>query len=184
MNNTLYGLVYTHDEPSGAAADLIAVSNTTAPLCKIIRKNADIMRSVFPDKKWGEGSIIPADDVEYPMIARFVNDLNASVWCWSVQSVEYIQDDFLSEKQMNRLRELSWINSFASEGFFNDGTSANQLRALWTAYCLHHSLNTDTKDYDDDLRAIWQALQANGGALPYWDDYESFDNFMTNHLRW
>ena len=184
MNNTLYGLVYTHDEPSGAAADLIAVSNTTAPLCKIIRKNADIMRSVFPDKKWGEGSIIPADDVEYPMIARFVNHLNASVWCWSVQSVEYIQDDFLSEKQMNRLRELSWVNSFTSEGFFNDNTSANQLRALWTSYCLHNSLEANTKDYDEDLRAIWQALQSIGGELPYWGDYESFYNFMTEYLVW
>ena len=182
MNNTLYGLIYTHDEPSGAAADLIAVSNTTAPLCKIIRKNVDIMRSVFPDKKWDEGSNIPANDVEYPMIARFVNDLNASVWCWSVQSVEYIQDDFLSEKQMNRLRELSWINSFVSEGFFNDGTSANQLRALWTSYCLHHNLDADTEDYGEDLRGIWQALQSSGSTLPYWNNFENFNNFMTSHL--
>lgn len=183
MNNTLYGLIYTHDEPSGAAADLIAVSNTTAPLCKIIRKNVDIMRSVFPGKKWDEGSNIPADDIEYPMIAKFVNDdAQTNTWCWLVQSVSYIQDDFLSESPMNRLRELSWINSFASEGFFNDGTSVNQLRALWTSYCLHHNLDVDTKDYDEDLRAIWQSLQSSGSTLPYWDNYETFDDIMASDL--
>lgn len=74
--------------------------------------------------------------------------------------------------------ELSYILSFADKGCFDTETACNQLRSLWTAYCLHHDLDVDTSGYDHDLMTVWERTAAAEGDTVCWSDYAGFDSFM------
>lgn len=56
------------------------------------------------------------------------------------------------------------------------------LRMLWTAYCLHHSLDVDTSGYDGDLLELWNELEKTGDGTADWSNYDDFDNFMRAYL--
>lgn len=62
----------------------------------------------------------------------------------------------------------------------------DQLRHLWTAYCLRYDLDVDTSVYDNDLLSLWQKMDDtdNGGEpeTAGWSDYHSFDIFMGAYL--
>ena len=63
------------------------------------------------------------------------------------------------ENSINRDAELKWLKAFACE--MDDTELAwEQLRCLWTAYCFHHNLDVDTKDYDDALCEVWHEAPA------------------------
>lgn len=79
---------------------------------------------------------------------------------------------------MEKIQELQYIFSFADEGCFDTEPACNQLRSLWTAYCLHHGLDVDTGGYDNDLLAVWERVAATESDTAYWSDYDSFDGFM------
>ena len=59
---------------------------------------------------------------------------------------------------MDKQKELDFMLHFAREAFLDEEVCADQLRSLWTAYCLHHGLDADTKAYDDDLMEVWKAV--------------------------
>ncbi len=81
-----------------------------------------------------------------------------------------------------RTRELQYIVTFAGEGGFDTELACDQLRSLWTAYCLHHKLEVDTSVYDSDLRSVWAQVAAVERDTAYWSDYSSFDDFMCANL--
>lgn len=81
-----------------------------------------------------------------------------------------------------RSRELQYIISFAERGCFDTELACNQLRGLWTAYCLHHDLEVDTSVYDGDLQSVWAQVAAVESDTAYWGNYCSFDNFMCVNL--
>ena len=71
---------------------------------------------------------------------------------------------------------------FASESFFDDELARDQLRMLWTAYCLHTNRIVDTVDYDSDLMALWNAVSECETETADWSDFDSFDLFMCKYL--
>ncbi|WP_289026717.1 hypothetical protein [uncultured Flavonifractor sp.] len=76
--------------------------------------------------------------------------------------------------------EFHYLLKFAAGADFNAGGLAErQLRALWTAYCFHESLDVDTAGYDRRLQALYQQLPA-GDTI--WHSFGEFGNYMCKHL--
>lgn len=73
------------------------------------------------------------------------------------------------------------MKAFIIEGDFTDENYRSQLRALWTAYCLHHKLDVDTLTYDNDLLGLWGEMHKLGNANG-WSSYTEFDDFMCELL--
>ena len=77
-------------------------------------------------------------------------------------------------------------------GDMDDSTaSANQMRCLWTAWCLMNDMNTDTKEYDAMLRNLWDHVSESAKeswrtAAAYHDEpvdvFDMFDLFMGEFL--
>lgn len=86
------------------------------------------------------------------------------------------------------MRELEFILNFIKETDFGYGVCCKQLRSLWTAYCFHNDIECDTREYDNDIRAIYSALEKNTSCP--WKDieddgiigFELFDMFMGEEL--
>ena len=55
--------------------------------------------------------------------------------------------------------------------------ATDQLKALWTAYCLCRDLAPDTLDYDIEIGAVWQKV-TEMLPNPVWADFEAFDMHM------
>ena len=54
-----------------------------------------------------------------------------------------------------RQDELSFMLRFAETAFLSEQVCADQLRSLWSAYCIHDDLDMDTGEYDHDLSELW-----------------------------
>ena len=63
------------------------------------------------------------------------------------------------------------------EDMFEYDLAADQLKALWMAYCLCRDLTPDTLGYDTEIAAIWQKVTEMCFA-PVWGSFEAFDLFM------
>lgn len=61
-------------------------------------------------------------------------------------------------KGNSRRIELDYLLAFATESCFDTETCCDQLRSLWTAYCLHNRLDVDTRDYDLTLLKVWEVV--------------------------
>ena len=59
---------------------------------------------------------------------------------------------------ISRKAELEYLKKFVQYTCFDDGTSRDQLRCLWTVYCCHHKQNADTFQYDNDLHRLWNVM--------------------------
>lgn len=79
--------------------------------------------------------------------------------------------------EFERMADFAMYNEL-----LDDGTCQGQLRALWTAYCLHHSLDVDTSEYDNDLLTLWNKMQETGSGADAWEGYDAFDSFMSESL--
>ena len=95
--------------------------------------------------------------------------------------------EFLEVGDYERRKELQYIFSFVAEGSFDQEIECDQLRSLWTAYCLHHGLDADTSGYDNDLLAVWKKIndvnrKEVGKENVLWSDYDSFDLYMVEFL--
>ena len=83
--------------------------------------------------------------------------------------------------------EMAFMLSFARQEDFFFEVTRKQLRSLWTAYCIRHDYEIDTREYDNDLHWIWQAMQENT-SCPWSDDedgitgYDLFDNYMCEEV--
>lgn len=76
--------------------------------------------------------------------------------------------------------ELEYMKQFIKESAFDNETMCDQLRSLWTAYCIHHGLDCDTCKYDNDLLSLWNVMDEQDNT--YWSDFDSFDIFMCKYL--
>lgn len=74
--------------------------------------------------------------------------------------------------------ELGYMEEFAQTGDFSEGIIREQLRCLWTAYCIRHDFYVDTSEYDRAIKKIWDKLPEDGRDACYWEsEYEGFDAF-------
>lgn len=81
----------------------------------------------------------------------------------------------------SRDKELEYIKAFVGEDL-RVLQQRWQLRALWTAYCFHKQLYTDSFEYDQIIGEIWNMILDIGTGEGVWKDYEEFDNFMCELL--
>ncbi len=89
----------------------------------------------------------------------------------------------LSTKKLStKKRELEYMKDFSREACFESEECRDQLRSLWTAYCLHNNLIVDTGTYDDDILELWSAVSLGEEDTAEWSDFDSFDDFMCAHL--
>lgn len=61
----------------------------------------------------------------------------------------------------------------------------NQLRCLWTAYCIIADLEPDTLRYDEQLKELWMAVIENRqllGSTDEFDDIDCFDMWIGEYL--
>ena len=57
-----------------------------------------------------------------------------------------------------------------------------QLRCLWTAYCIHQEIDVDTNEYDRKMEKMWNVMQENASA-PYSSvEFGRFYNAMSKFL--
>lgn len=90
----------------------------------------------------------------------------------SVQKGEHLMDG------KRKLEDLSFMLKFAEESFIGEEVIASQLRSLWTTYCLHHGLDIDAREYDDDLHELWNSVSLEEEETQNWSDFDSFGQFM------
>ena len=84
--------------------------------------------------------------------------------------------------KISREAEMKYLKEFIRQSCFDEETSRDQLRCLWTAYCLHHRLDADTSGYDNDLLELWNTAAEDEPETVDWSDFDSFDNFMCKYL--
>ena len=74
--------------------------------------------------------------------------------------------------------EFEFLVQFIKRATFDLEVSRDQLRALWTAYCLHYHLVADTYQYDIAMLDLWGAVSETEGDTADWSDLDNFDDFM------
>ena len=84
----------------------------------------------------------------------------------------------------NRKAEFSYILEFAGAAEFDGihGILMRQLRALWSAYCLRHSLDVDTRQYNDDLTMLWEVVKGNPGSEYMSEQSDNFEHYMRQDI--
>lgn len=82
---------------------------------------------------------------------------------------------------IDRTAETEYLLDFARESCFDVEVCRDQLRILWTAFCLHHGLDVDTLNYDCELQVLWNVISASESDTADWSDFDSFYSFM---CRW
>ena len=84
--------------------------------------------------------------------------------------------------KVSREAEMKYLKELVRQSCFDEETSRDQLRCLWTAYCFHHGLDADTSGYDNDLLELWNTTAEDEPETADWSDYDSFDSFMCKYL--
>lgn len=79
---------------------------------------------------------------------------------------------------MNMQAEFEFLLQFIRQNGFDVEICRDQLRALWTAYCLHYDMTVDTGPYDLAMRELWSATAEMEEDTADWSDFDTFDNFM------
>ena len=82
---------------------------------------------------------------------------------------------------LSKAVERKFMFAFAYEAPLDLEICRNQLRCLWTAYCLHFDLNVDTRAYDTILRELYDKMSYFNHEMAEWT-FESFDWFMCQYL--
>lgn len=78
-------------------------------------------------------------------------------------------------------KEFAYLIDFAEDGKNANSTWYKQLRALWTAFCLHWGLDCDTLAYDTCIGRLWEAVEE-GSAAASCPCFEKFDLYMGTQL--
>lgn len=82
-----------------------------------------------------------------------------------------------------RTKEFNFLAEFARKSLSVDEESCSgiQLRALWTAYCIHQDFEVDTAAYDENLLRLWNAVKERS-SFTGWKTFDQFDNYMCLNL--
>ena len=78
--------------------------------------------------------------------------------------------------------ELELVRRFAREQTLDTEFGREQLRCQWTAYCLHNELEVDTREYDQALMELWEAVSATETGPAGWNRFSDFDGFMCRFM--
>lgn len=84
----------------------------------------------------------------------------------------------MSLTSLDKRKELEFIQAFIGGAFFDEEVCRDQLRSLWTAYCLHHGLDVDTAMYDAVLLDLFNALSLEQRRELCRNYYPKFDDVM------
>lgn len=83
---------------------------------------------------------------------------------------------------MNEREEFDIILEFIEGADFDEILYLQQLRALWTAFCIHRDEAVDTGSYYCYMLEMWSVMEENG-TNPYSStEYERFYNAMCKYL--
>ena len=85
-----------------------------------------------------------------------------------------------SDESIEWQSEFAYILKFIKESE-GDIIYMEQLRALWTAFCLHQNIDVDTHKYDDAMLDIVECLKKTDSSL-YKCEFEKFYNEMSKYL--
>ena len=61
----------------------------------------------------------------------------------------------------------------------------NQLKSLWTAYCIIENMDVDTSRYDNELARLWGSVISTmdiAGSNHMFADFGTFDDVMCEYL--
>ena len=84
---------------------------------------------------------------------------------------------------MDYQREFDYIlECIESSEDLDEMIVMQQLRCLWTAFCLHHDLDVDTGKYDSKMQEMWDVMQENESAPYSSDEFGRFYNAMSKYL--
>lgn len=89
---------------------------------------------------------------------------------------------------MENKLDFNFLVGFVSEaepGEWENITCCNQLKALWTAYCIIESMDVDTARYDKELEQLWEAVISTMeivGNRHMFADLVTFGGFMCEDL--
>ena len=78
--------------------------------------------------------------------------------------------------------EFEYMKQFIAEAFFDFENDCEQLRSLWTAYCIHCNLECDTARYDSDLRSLYEEIGRDTCGFGPWSSFSRFDEYMCRYL--
>ena len=82
---------------------------------------------------------------------------------------------------MSKEREWKFLLAYAD--YPDTGVlHSEQLRALWTAFCIHRDLLVDTNEYDVKLISIYGHLYHTSDTAKDHDDFNTFYNYMSEFL--
>ena len=98
-----------------------------------------------------------------------------------------INTSIAEAKKYDTDKEFAYILQFVKEAEDLDTNmvARQQLRSLWTAYCLHAGYDADTAAYDEHLSRLWDEVISHRdieGSNDVFDDYECFGDFMCEDL--
>lgn len=79
---------------------------------------------------------------------------------------------------MHDISEFQNIIDYVKSADWNNHVCFEQLRALWTAYCIHNHYECDTYAYDTKLRELYEEYAQHDVSLTA----EQFDEYMCNYL--
>lgn len=77
----------------------------------------------------------------------------------------------IEEVDMTKEKFLNYIIDFAGNTLWSEFNVREQLRALFTSYCLIYGVDADTKECDDILYIIREALE-------FQADVEEFEQYI------
>ena len=79
---------------------------------------------------------------------------------------------------INKKEEYEYILTFIKEAeeSVSEPLIFNQVRALWTAFCLHHNVCVDTHDYD------WRVMELAKAMGVEYKNLNQFDNELAQYL--
>ena len=78
---------------------------------------------------------------------------------------------------MNKQDFLNYIIDYATHTGWEDCRGKDQIRALFTSWCLIYHIDADTKECDDALNVIyWRA------AMEELIEYEDYEQFMIEFI--
>lgn len=92
----------------------------------------------------------------------------------------YFDAEILLRNLLNGKEELAFLERFVKENAFDGEAMCDQLRSLWTAYCIHFGLEPEEARYGHDLARLWFIMNERDNA--FWSNLESFDSFMGCYL--
>lgn len=78
-------------------------------------------------------------------------------------------------------RKFDTILDVINEDDFSNKIVRNQIRSLWTAFCIHQNIEPDTREYDEKLSILFDAIKNSSmQSKPF--NFEAFDLFMGEYL--